>query len=189
MLADQRGWLRATASTGGIGSLERYELDHGQGPCVDCYATGRPVANIDPAEADRRWPGFTRRARNAGYRSVHALPLRLRGEVIGAINLYCEHLVHLKQAELSIAQALADIATIGLLQERLIHDKTVLTEQLQSALNTRIMIEQAKGIIAERRSLDMNQAFTALRQHARRTGQPLKTVVAAVIDGTLTVTE
>jgi len=104
MLADQRGRLRDTASTGDIGSLERYELDHGQGPCLDCYATGLPMTNIDPAEADRRWPGFTGQARAADYRSVHSLPLRLRGEVIGAINLYCAYVVRLEQAELSIAR-------------------------------------------------------------------------------------
>jgi transcriptional regulator with GAF, ATPase, and Fis domain len=188
MLADQRGTLQATASTGDIGALETFELEHGQGPCVDCFATGRPVANVGPDEARRRWPQFSRNAERAGYASVHALPLQLRGQVIGAINLYCAHRLQLESSELNIAQALADVATIGLLQESIIRDQSVLTEQLQTALNTRVLIEQAKGIIAERHTSTPAQAFTALRTHARDSGRHLSVVAAGVVDGTVDTT-
>jgi AmiR/NasT family two-component response regulator len=116
---------------------------------------------------------------------VHALPLRLRGQVIGAINLYCTVRPRLEPDELRLAQALADVATIGLLQERMIRDQTVLTEQLQTALNTRVLIEQAKGMIAERNGCSPSEAFTALRAHARGAGRSLSAVAADIIDGTM----
>jgi GAF domain-containing protein len=185
MLADQRGALRSAAATGNVGPLEDLELAHGHGPCVDCYATGGPVVNVDRDEARRRWPEFSKRAERAGYFSVHALPLRLRGQVIGAINLYCTGQAPLGAVELNIAQALADVATIGLLQERIIRDKTVLTEQLQSALNSRILIEQAKGIITERHGTTPSEAFTALRTYARDHSVSLAGLATSVLDGTL----
>lgn len=185
MLADQRGTLHVAASTGEVDLLELFELEQQRGPCIECFSTGAPVVNIDPPHARERWPQFTDLAGHAGFASVHAFPLRLREEVIGAINLYCTHQRTLDPVELSVAQALADIATIGLLQERIIRDKTVLTEQLQSALNTRILIEQAKGVVAERTGLSMAQAFTAMRSHARNHQQSLPTVATAVIAGTV----
>ena len=115
---------------------------------------------------DRRWPRFAARARQAGYRAVHALPLRLRSETIGALNLFGNPIRSLAQ-DLRIGQALADVATIGILQERAIHRREVLAEQLQVALNSRVIIEQASGILAERGRLDIAQAFNLLRSHAR----------------------
>jgi transcriptional regulator with GAF, ATPase, and Fis domain len=188
MLADQRGMLRSAAATGNVGPLEDFELAHGHGPCVDCFTSGSPVVNLGRDEARRRWPEFSERAERAGYLCVHALPLRLRGQVIGAINLYCVRHARLETVELNIAQALADVATIGLLQERIIRDKTVLTEQLQSALNSRILIEQAKGIIAERHETSPSDAFTALRDYARKHSLPLAGLAASVLDGTLNTT-
>lgn len=183
MLADQRGHLRSAAATGDVGPLEAFELESGQGPCMDCFASGRPVTNVERGEARRRWPEFTRRAEHVGYVAVHALPLRLRGQVIGAINLYCARDSRLDPIQLDVAQALADVATIGLLQERIIRDKTVLTEQLQSALNSRVMIEQAKGVVAERHGISPSEAFTVLRGYARGQGVSLVGLAAGVLDG------
>jgi hypothetical protein len=185
MLADQRGTLRSAATTGNVGPLEDFELAHGYGPCLDCFTSGSPVVNLDRSEARRRWPEFSERAEQAGYPCVHSLPMRLRGQVIGAINLYCTRPTPLGTVELNIAQALADVATIGLLQERIIRDKTVLTEQLQAALNSRVLIEQAKGVIAERHDTTPTDAFTALRDYARKHQVSLAGLAASVLNGTL----
>lgn len=143
------------------------------------------MTNIDPDEAERRWPALGAAIRAAGYASVYALPLRLREEVIGAMNPFVAPAGCLTAEDVALGQALADIATIGLLQERAIHQKQVVSEQLQGALNSRVAIEQAKGVLAERHNLDMAGAFTALRTHARRTGAPLLGVASRIIDGTL----
>lgn len=185
MLADQRGALRSAAATGEIGSLERFEIEQGKGPCIDSCASGRPVVNVDADEARRRWPQFSALAAQAGFVAVHALPLRLRGEVIGAVNLYCAHARVLSDAEINVAQALADVATIGLIQQRIIRDTTVLTDQLQTALNSRVLIEQAKGVIAERDGMTPSEAFAMLRSYARTHGMTLTDVAVGVLDSTL----
>ena len=154
-----------------------------------CFGTGQAVVNVDGLQARRLWPGFTAAAAAAGFASVHAFPLRLRDEIIGAVNLYCSAPRTLDHTELSVAQALADVATIGLLQQRIIRDKTVLTEQLQAALNTRILIEQAKGIVSERAGLSMTDAFQAIRNHARRQRLSVTAAATAVIDGTINTAE
>ncbi len=189
MLADQRGNLQVGASTGDVEALEQFEVDQQEGPCIQCFNTGLPVINIDVVQAARRWPGFTEAAAAAGYASVHAFPLRLRDDVIGAVKLYCSDPRTLDETELSIAQALADVATIGLLQQRIIRDKTVLTEQLQTALNTRVLIEQAKGIVAERAGLSMVDAFHAIRNHARGHRLSVRAAATSVIDGTIDTSE
>lgn len=189
MLADQRGALRAAAATGDIESLQFLEVEHDQGPCIDCFGSGLPVVNTEPDAAREHWPLFTVQALDAGFLSIHAFPLRLRDEVIGAVSLYSSRARTLDDVELSVAQALADIATIGLLQERIIRDKTVLTEQLQSALNTRILIEQAKGIVAEQTGLSVVAAFSAIRSFARNDRQTIPRVATAIIDGTLDAAE
>jgi len=124
-------------------------------------------------------------ARQAGFASSHALPMRLRRDVIGAMNLFCTSTTPLSERDLARGKALTDVATIGLLQERSVRQKEVLAEQLQGALNSRILIEQAKGVLAERDQLCMTEAFTAMRSHARNHGQPLNAIATAVIDGTL----
>lgn len=185
MLADQRGDLQVVASsTEETRMLELFELQHDEGPCLDCYRQGQPIVNIDPDEAERRWPAFGAAVRAAKFTSVHALPLRLRDEVIGSMNLFLARPGGLSPESLNLGQGLADIATIGLLQERAIREKQVLAEQLQGALNSRVLIEQAKGILAERHDVEMDGAFTAMRTHARRSGRPLLQVASQVIDGT-----
>lgn len=146
MLADQRGNLQVVASsTEETRMLELFELQHEQGPSLDCYRQGQVVANVDSDEAQRRWPAFGVAVRAADFRSVHAIPLRLRDEVIGAMNLFLARDGHLPGQDLSLGQAIADLATIGLLQERAAQQQQLLAEQLQGALNSRVVIEQARA--------------------------------------------
>jgi GAF domain-containing protein len=152
---------------------------------LDCFTTGQPVVNIDLAEVEARWPRFQAATTAAGFRSVHALPLRLRGQVIGAMNLFCRHQLSLSDDDLAVGQALSDVATIGLLQERNVRHGEIVVEQLQAALNSRVLIEQAKGVLAERTGVGVDAAFAVLRAYARRNQRQLGVIAAAVIDGSL----
>jgi len=183
MLDDQRGNLQLVAHTHESARLlELFELQKREGPCLDCFATGQVIANIDLAAADR-WPVFTQAAREVGFGTSHAVPLRLRGRVIGAMNLFTTGRRSLSDEHLAVAQGLADIATIGLLHERAIRDQVELSEQLQTALQSRILIEQAKGVLSAQAGNGVDSAFALMRTHARRTGQPLTTVAGAVVAG------
>ncbi|MDT5025871.1 MAG: hypothetical protein QOE61_2297 [Micromonosporaceae bacterium] len=162
--------------------LELFQLQTDQGPCVDCFRTGQPVSVADLPSAGR-WPRFTAAATAVGFSAVHALPMRLRTEVIGALNLFDASPGALDKGKLRIGQALADVASIGLLQQRAIRRRDVLTEQLQTALNSRVLIEQAKGVLAERLHLDVDEAFTVLRSGARRNNRRLSELAQAIIDG------
>jgi GAF domain-containing protein len=189
MLVAPDGDLRVTASSSeAMRVLELFELQAQQGPCLDCYLTGRPVVNEDLASGNGRWPQFAAEALAAGFHSVHALPMRLRGAVIGALNLFDVEPGAMRRTDVESAQALADVATIAILQHRATREAQVLNEQLDHALNSRIVIEQAKGMVAERRGLDMEQAFAALRTYARNNNLRLADVARDVIAGTLTAT-
>jgi transcriptional regulator with GAF, ATPase, and Fis domain len=169
LLADHQGRLQFMAATEESAELlELFQVQHHQGPCQDAYGRGVPVINADLTEAADRWPLFAPRAVAAGFRSVHAIPLRCRREVIGALNLFSTDVGLLEPADVLIVQALADVATIGLLQERAIHRGAVLTEQLQGALNSRVIIEQAKGAIAQQHGIGVDRAFELLRTYCRR---------------------
>lgn len=190
MLADLNGRLRVVASSNEESNwTELMQLQADEGPCIDCVRSGRPVTVTDLHDADDRWPRFTAalrdRDRNSNgfdrYRSVHALPLRLRGEPIGAMNLFHCDPGPLPAADLSLGQALADIATIGILQERAIRDGEVLTEQLQHALNIRVIIEQAKGVLAQLGNIPMDSAFERLRRHARNHNARLGEIAGQVV--------
>ena len=184
MLADQRGSLRVVASsTEQARLMELFQLQHKEGPCLECFRDGRPVAGPDLALARPRWPLFAPAAVDAGFAAVQALPMRLRDEGIGAMNLFMHAPGQLDDNGLRVGQALADVATIGLLQERNLRHQEVLAEQLQGALNSRVMIEQAKGLLAERLGLDMAKAFELLRGQARRQGRRLAALADAVADG------
>ena len=190
MLGDQRGDLQVVASTHESARLlDLFELQTQDGPCLECFSTGRMIANIDLADAGQRWPAFTRAAREVGFRTCHALPLKLRRQVIGSLNLFSTSGRPLSDDQLAVARGLADIATIGLLHERALHDQRLLAEQLQAALQSRILIEQAKGVLAARAGTSVASAFTLLRTHARRTGQPLTGVAEAVVAGLIAVDE
>ncbi|MBC9824182.1 GAF and ANTAR domain-containing protein [Terrabacter sp. MAHUQ-38] len=170
VLSDPRGHLQfVAASRESVHLLELFQLQNDQGPCLDCFRSGRPVVNgdLDGSEARDRWPSFADRAIELGFRSVHAFPLRHQGVVIGAMNLFSSEVGRLDESDARVVQALADVATIGILQERTIRAKEVLTEQLQAALVSRITIEQAKGALARSWNVDVDAAFTALRDYAR----------------------
>jgi GAF domain-containing protein len=184
MLDDQRGNLRLIAHTHESARLlELFELQRQEGPCLDCFATGQVIANIDLATAADRWPDFTRAAREVGFGTSHAVPLRLRHQVVGALNLFTAGQRPLGDDDLAVAQGLADIATIGLLHERTVRNQVTLSEQLQTALHSRIVVEQAKGVLSAQTGTSVAAAFALLRTHARRTGQPLTTVAGAIVAG------
>jgi GAF domain-containing protein len=184
VLADPRGELRvAAASSEKAGLVELFQLQNDQGPCLDCFRTGRPISAADLTGPDQRWPRFAQAATQAGFRTVEALPMRLRDQVIGALNLFRAEPGRFETADLRIAQALADVATIGLLHERNVRRSETVAEQLQAALNSRVMIEQAKGKLAERYGIDMDRAFTMLRGYARNTNQHLTDVARDFVTG------
>ncbi|WP_367125578.1 GAF domain-containing protein [Streptomyces phytohabitans] len=183
MLTDERERLQVVAaSTERTRLLELFQLQTEQGPCIDCFRSGRPVSVADLSATDR-WPHFTAAAREVGFVSVHALPMRLRNEVIGALNLFGTEPNVLSEEQQRVGQALADVATIGLLQQRAIRHRDGLTEQLQAALNGRVLIEQAKGVLSERRGMEVNEAFVLLRKEARSRNQRLSDLARAVVDG------
>ncbi|GAB3938618.1 hypothetical protein GCM10027614_19030 [Micromonospora vulcania] len=163
--------------------LELFQLQTDQGPCLDCFHSGQPVSVAD-LPIGGRWPRFTAAAAEVGFAAVHALPMRLRTEVIGALNLFDVQPGALDADKLRMGQALADVATIGLLQQRAIERGDILTEQLQTALNSRVLIEQAKGVLAERLQVDVGEAFVLLREGARRHNRRLSDVARAIVDGT-----
>ena len=168
MLADQYGTLHASAaSSENARLLELFEIQVDAGPCVDCYRSASPVVNADLSENTARWPRFAEAARAAGFVSVHALPLRLRETVIGALNLFCCAPHRLSYADVRVGQALADMATVGVLAQRDLQQADLIATQLQNALNSRIAIEQAKGVLAERHGVTVDEAFVMLRRHAR----------------------
>ena len=185
LLTDQRGALQVVAaSSERTRLLELFQLQTDEGPCVDCFRTGQPVSVTDIAAAAQRWPGFVAAAAEIGFAAVHAVPMRLRNEIIGALNLFDTVSRTLNPETLRVAQALADVATIGLLQHRATRRSEILTEQLQTALTSRILIEQAKGAIAERLRVDVGTAFTLLREAARGSNRRLSDLAQAVIEGT-----
>jgi GAF domain-containing protein len=168
VLADPGGALRVMASSSEqTRLLELFELQNDEGPCLECYRTGVMVREEEIAGLAHRWPVFAPEALALGFGIAYALPLRLRDETIGALNLFASPEAPLREADLEIAQALADVATIALLHDRALRRSTELAAQLQTALNSRVAIEQAKGVIAERRQIDMDDAFIRLRAYAR----------------------
>jgi len=186
MLADPRGELQVVASsTEEARLLELYELQNNEGPCLDCYRTGRPVARDDVSGMHAAWPAFTPQLRQHGFISAQALPMRLRDETIGALNLFQTEPGRLSEADLAIGQAMADVATVGLLQERAITASELLATQLQTALTSRVLLEQAKGVLAQRAGLSMDQAFQLMRAYARSNNHRLSDVAARIIDGSL----
>jgi GAF domain-containing protein len=190
MLVDPAGRLRVMASSSERSRLlELLEIQNDEGPCLDCHRSGEPVLVADLAAENGRWPTFTAEATRVGFGAVYALPMRLREETIGALNLFHRDPHAMSPASLRLAQALADVATIGILQQRAVQASAELADQLQSALNTRLIIEQAKGLLAEREKTDMGAAFDLLRNHARRSGRRLSEVATAVIAGDLDTAE
>jgi GAF domain-containing protein len=187
MLAAPSGVLQVVASSNeAIHTLELFQLESGEGPCVEAYRTGEQVVNQDLSAGDERWPRFAATATANGFLSAHSFPLRLRGRFLGALNLLHTESGSLDEHDIDAAQGLADIATIAIVQHQVMHDAQSLSSQLNEALNSRIVIEQAKGKISQARNSDMDQAFRQLRNHARNHNLLLAALAAAVADGTVT---
>jgi GAF domain-containing protein len=184
LAAPMGGDLRVMASSSVVmRDLEIYEVQASEGPCLDCYSSGEPVVNQDLEAATGRWPRFAPAALAAGFRSVSALPMRLRGTTIGALNLFQTEAASMSDSDLSGARAFADVATIAILQHQAADDARTVNEQLNHALNSRIVLEQAKGMLAERANLSVDEAFAWLRHHARSHNLRLVDLARAFIDG------
>jgi GAF domain-containing protein len=184
MLAAPDGQLRAmTSSSEAMRIVELFELQSQEGPCLDCFHTGHPVVNQDLTTVNGRWPRFAPVAVEAGFMAADAIPMRLRGQVIGALNLFRTETGSLTADDVAVAQALADIATIAILQNRATVETQVLNDQLSFALSSRIVIEQAKGMIAERQQLPIDQAFERLRRHARHHNLRLADLARDTVNG------
>jgi GAF domain-containing protein len=180
MLADPAGGLRVLASTSDrMRAMELFEVQNQDGPCLDAWKTIMPIAEGDLAGARlARWTHFAPMAVDAGFGSVYALPMRLRDNCIGALNLFAEAPRALSDEDLLLAQALADVASIGILQERLTREQTVVREQLQTALDSRVVIEQQAGI-------DVDAAFALLRSHTRSNNRRMTDVATDIVQGRL----
>lgn len=190
MLADGDGALHYVASSSErMRLIELFELQHEEGPCLDAFRSGEAVHSALGDDVDSRWPQFAPHAREAGFASVSALPMKLRSDVIGALNLFSMTADVLDPADQMVAQSLADVATIGILQERSLSDARVVTSQLGAALESRIVIEQAKGIVAERNQVSIDVAFTQLRSYARSRNRLLSQTAHDIISGALPAVE
>jgi GAF domain-containing protein len=188
MLAGSGGRLQVVASTDESAELvEVMQLAAGAGPCVQCFTTGTAVSVPDIAESSSTWPDFAVAAREQGFRSVHATPMKLRGEVIGTVNLFNVASGALSPRDTAVVQALADVATIGVLQQRISSESQLVSEQLQRALDSRVVVEQAKGAMSQALDLSMDEAFGALRTYARSLNLPLNEVALAITTRALAV--
>jgi transcriptional regulator with GAF, ATPase, and Fis domain len=186
LLADRLGVLHVlAASTENTRQLELFQLQRDEGPCLDCYRTGQPVSVADLSAATTRWPQFVAGATIAGFASVHALPMRLRENTLGVLGLFGATAGALNDDDLTLGQALADVASVALVQDRASADKSIVNEQLQNALTNRVVIEQAKGVLAQSGQLDMSEAFGVLRRYARDHNLRLSDVAQAVISRSL----
>ena len=182
VLADVHGALQFMSASNDAGrALELFQIQSAEGPCQDAYRSGEPVVNRDLGKAAAVWPDFAPRAREAGFRSVHAFPMRLREETIGALNIFGRTAVDFAQNEVRIVQSLTDIATIAILQERYIAQAEQLTAQLQGALNSRIVIEQAKGALSKIEGVSIDEAFLIMRHRARSHRLRLVDVAQAIL--------
>jgi len=187
MLADTGSSLGLVAWTSETARrLELFELSADEGPCRDCFLTGGQLTNVSAAAAMVKWPQFGRKLTVSGFTTVHALPMRLRGEVVGSLNLFQkDDRGDLSAGEIRVGQALTDVATIGLLQAREVAHHEQIVEQLKSALNSRVVLEQAKGALAERQAIDVDVAFNRMRIYARNNELHLSSVARQVLDGDL----
>jgi GAF domain-containing protein len=185
LLADHEDVLRIVVSSSEEARLlELYQLQSGEGPCVDAYRSADPVSVPDLTGTDGRWPRFAPAAHEVGYRGVLALPMKLREEAIGGLNLFfTDRHPMLTDEHLPLAQAMADVATVAITHGRLARRSQELTQQLQTALNSRVVIEQAKGLIAGRLEVELEHAFELLRFRARNTNRRLTELAHDVTTG------
>lgn len=190
LLTGEESKLRlAAASTDDMRALELFELQQAEGPCYEAFLSGDQVRADDLEDETERWAQFTPRALELGYRSVHGFPLRLRQQRLGALNVFFDRPGPFSEADILALQALGDVATIGILQQRVVHESTELSTQLQTALDSRVVIERAVGILVERRGLGTQEAFDWIRGHARDNNQRLRAVAQAIVDGAVSAGE
>jgi GAF domain-containing protein len=183
LLLDGRQRLNLVASTShSVEELEVFQVQADEGPCLDCARTRRPLEVPDLDVGGSRWPRFSATARALGFRAVNALPLRLRSQAIGGLNLFHSEPMVMPARDVHVAQALADVATIGILQQQHVQQAAILTDQLEGALTSRIVIEQAKGILAQSGNVTMSVAFAQLRQYARDHNLKLSAVAQGTVD-------
>ena len=188
LLADSRGELEVVASTSEASRLvEMMQLSAEAGPCIESFRSGRRVGVPDIGRTEERWRQFREAALAQGFRSMDALPLRLRDTTIGTLNLLRSTPGEAEEDDIAAAQAFADVATIGILHERSIRESEVLSSQLQAALNSRIVIEQAKGVVSHTRGVSIDEAFTLMREYARSHSLGLSLVAARIVDRSLRV--
>jgi GAF domain-containing protein len=186
MLASPAGGLGLVASSSeAMRLLELFELQAQEGPCLDAFRTSQRVEHENLEAGSGRWPSFSAAALQAGFRSAFALPLRLREVTLGALNLLSTTRTPMDEADVIVARAFADLATLSIVQHRAAADAQRLNEELSAALSSRVVIEQAKGVISERAGVDLAQAFSRLRRFARNGNLRLTDVAQAAIDGTL----
>jgi transcriptional regulator with GAF, ATPase, and Fis domain len=182
LLADRRGVLHLMASSSDrTHHLELFQLQRDEGPCLDCYHHRQPVKVADLAAEQARWPQFCEAALAVGFRSVHALPMHLKGNVLGTLGLFGEETGALEDDDLALAQALVHVASVAIVNERAANDRDTINAQLQHALTSRIVVEQAKGVLAHAGGIDMAAAFTVLRRYARDHGRKLSEVADDVV--------
>jgi transcriptional regulator with GAF, ATPase, and Fis domain len=182
LISDDQGDLELVVSTSEASRLvEVMQISAEAGPCIDCFRTGQPVALDDISRAPEEWSQFRDSALSLGFNAVHAVPLRLRDSTIGTLNLLKADNGPLAHEDLIAAQALADVATIGIIQERTIREVDTVRQQLQRALDTRIIIEQAKGVVAHNRSIAPDDAFDVIRHYARANHLPLTLVATQLV--------
>lgn len=182
LLADPRGVLHVVAaSSERTRNLELYQLQRDQGPCRDCFQAGTPVNVPDLAAELDRWPQFVPAARASGFAAVHALPMRLRNTVLGTLGLFGDRAGALADDDLVLGQALAHVASVAIVNDAAAADRTALNTQLQRALDSRIILEQAKGLLAQIGGFDMDDAFRVLRRYARDHGYKLSDVASQIV--------
>ena len=187
LLVNPAGELRlAGASSEHTRNLELFLLQCEQGPCLDCFRDGVAVSVADLGQEEARWPRFVPTAVEAGFRSVHALPMHLRGVRLGTLGLFGTSPGALSVADLELGQALADVASVALVANQAALDHVKLTDQLQTALNSRVLVEQAKGQLAQLGTVSMERAFDALRRYARDHNERLSEVARKVVTRELT---
>ena len=188
MLSAPGGELQVVASSSdAMRGLELFELQANEGPCVDCFVSGEPIVNLELSAVDDRWPRFARRAVADGFNSVHALPMHLRSATVGALNMFRTAPGSLHTDDVLVAQALADVATIAIIQHQASVGAAVLNSQLGEALNSRIIIEQAKGKVSEASGLDMDRSFQRIRNHARNHNLRLTELARSIAEGSTSI--
>ena len=186
LLVTPEGALEVVAATNERSEfLSLLQARSGEGPCVETITIGRPVSVPDVSDTDPRWSLFASASLRSGYRAIHSIPMRLRDSTIGSLNLFRASIGRLNEPDAVAVQALADVATIAILNERAHRESDQTREQLQRALDSRIVIEQAKGVLSQRLGVDMGEAFGLIRAHSRSTRSRMRDVAGAIVSGRL----